>query len=347
MYTLAELRNIPIFFIVGKGRSGTTLLSTILDSHPEVASATESRFLLMLWQKYKHQKTWNSTNAQQFVDDLMVDLRIQNLWEFNDELKDNLAALPPETTIQDLIKLVYLQRKSSFPKGKIKIIVDKNPMYTLLVDRLIHIFPEAKFYRLIRDPRDNITSHLKYSKNGSGMLAYKWLNFNKKLDRFGEKHPTQLKTQRFEDLILNNALFFEEFESYFGIKRLLEVESKRLAYKDKIEEKLNDRLKDQHQASVKPLDPTKVGHYKQKLKAAQIHRIEAICFPYAQKYHYELPEKQSTVGTMELTKWRFKNFYRDLASVFFYSIPFFMMKMISDRMIKKINYTEKNETSLS
>ena len=69
LYSLSEIRNIPILFIVGKGRSGTTLLSTILDSHPKVASATESRFLLILWQKYKRMKKWNAAKAEVFFED--------------------------------------------------------------------------------------------------------------------------------------------------------------------------------------------------------------------------------------------------------------------------------------
>ena len=89
LYSLSEIRNIPILFIVGKGRSGTTLLSTILDSHPKVASATESRFLLILWQKYKRMKKWNAAKAEVFFEDVLVDLRIKNLWEFEEDFMED------------------------------------------------------------------------------------------------------------------------------------------------------------------------------------------------------------------------------------------------------------------
>ena len=130
-YTLEELRAIPVFFIVGKGRSGTTLLSTILDSHPNVASATESRFLLLIWQKYKNLRNWDGENAEQFITDVKKDVLVNLMWEFTDGFADNLKKLSKEAEIQDLIKLVYIYRKSNFKKDRIKFIIDKNPKYTI------------------------------------------------------------------------------------------------------------------------------------------------------------------------------------------------------------------------
>src|SRR4051794_8577553 len=37
-------RGIPVFFIVGRGRSGTTWLRSILNSHPEILCWGEGRF---------------------------------------------------------------------------------------------------------------------------------------------------------------------------------------------------------------------------------------------------------------------------------------------------------------
>ncbi len=130
-YTLEEIRKIPIFFIVGKGRSGTTLLSNILDSHLNVASATESRFVLILWLKYKNLKVWKPEMAEEFYQVLLEDYRIKYMWEFEDSFLEQLKSLPPETKVQELIKVVYIYKKSMFPKEHIKFIIDKNPRYTL------------------------------------------------------------------------------------------------------------------------------------------------------------------------------------------------------------------------
>tara|TARA_R110002049_G_scaffold200299_5_gene370988 strand:- start:11797 stop:12861 length:1065 start_codon:yes stop_codon:yes gene_type:complete len=303
IYTLEELRAIPIFFIVGKGRSGTTLLSTILDSHPNVASATESRFLLIVWQKYKYLKSWNTENTAQFIEDVKRDILVNYMWEFDNDLYENLQQLPREAQIQDLIKLVYIHRKSTFPKAKITYIIDKNPKYTIFVEKLITIFPDAKFFRLIRDPRDNVTSQIKYSKASVGAIANKWRNYNQTLDSFGKKYPTQFMTLKFEDLILNKELFFQKFEEYSGLDSLVNFEKERLKIKDQFEEKFSDRLKVQHQETVQPLNPKKIGHYKQKLSEKQIEVIESYSFPYAEKWGYKRglsPMKQPFLKSLRI-----------------------------------------------
>lgn len=325
-YTLKELREIPILFIVGKGRSGTTLLSTIIDSHPNVASATESRFLLLIWQKYKRMKIWDAKNTQQFISDVKKDILVGYLWEFTEGFEENIAALPKEATIQDLIKLVYIYRKSNFQhKGRIQFIVDKNPKYTIFVEKLIRIFPEAKFFRLIRDPRDNVTSQINYSKNPVGLIANKWLNYNLKLDRFAKQYPKQFMTQRFEDLILDKEGFFRKFEHYTGMDSLASCEEERLKIKDKFEEKFSERLKAQHQATVKPLNPKKIGHHKQKLTEEQIQIIDSYVFPYAEKWNYSREQPPQKLAFADKLKAQFNYTLLDRAHKIYYGLPFSVM----------------------
>ena len=106
-YTLEELRSIPILFIVGKGRSGTTLLSTILDSHPNVASATESRFLLIVWKKYKRVNEWNASLADEFYKDVLKDFRVKYLWEFEDNFLEEHSGDEEMDNFSDPVTMVF------------------------------------------------------------------------------------------------------------------------------------------------------------------------------------------------------------------------------------------------
>lgn len=334
-YTLEDIRNTPILFVVGKGRSGTTLLSNIIDSHPNVASATESRFLLILWQRYKNMKEWKPEMAEEFIKNIHLDLHVKSLWTFQEGYFEALQEFPRETTVSDLIKSVYIYRKSEFPKEKIQFIVDKNPMYTLFVDRIKQLFPEAKFYRLMRDPRDNVTSHLRYNDHHYGVLTYKWYDFNKRVDELKNKYPEDVFTQNFEHLILNKDQFFEQFGEFSGIKNLSQLEEERLKYKSQLSEKFNDQLKDQHKASMKPLDKSKIGHYKNVLTAAQLNVVEGICFPYAASFGYIAVLENTSINPFLLLAWKSKHFYINALSLVLYNFPFSAMRVLSNFFDKK------------
>lgn len=344
IYTLEELRSIPIYFIVGKGRSGTTLLSTILDSHPNVASATESRFLLLMWQRYKSLKKWQPEMAEEVYETVLSDYRVRYLWDFHkNELLEQLRSLPESTKVQDLIKAVYIFRNSSFEKGKIRFIVDKNPRYTLFIDRLADIFKEGKFVRIIRDPRDNITSHVKFTRKKVGLLSNKWLAYNQQFDACAKEEPVRYATFKFENLVIDKVSFFNDFEKFTRIDSLVDLEEKRLSYKDEFEAKFSESLKEQHQASVKPLDPKKIGHYKQKLSKSQIRTIESVSFPYAEKYGYEIGDNKRLVTVREKVAYRLGYAFHKYGNLFLYSLPYSVAIWLRGFLVKNVFVNKKSK----
>ncbi|MCX6283966.1 MAG: sulfotransferase [Bacteroidetes bacterium] len=64
----ADLRKIPLFFILGRPRSGTTLLTSLLNAHPNVRIAPEFPILFFLYQRFKKVKVWDETTIRSFVD---------------------------------------------------------------------------------------------------------------------------------------------------------------------------------------------------------------------------------------------------------------------------------------
>ena len=342
-YTLDELREIPIFFIVGKGRSGTTLLSTILDSHKNIASATESRFLLLICQRYKNLTVWKPEMADVFFKNLMRDYRVKYLWEFEDDFVDALKKLPEETKVQDLIKMVYIYRKTAFKKEKVQFIFDKNPRYTLFISKLQHIFPDGKFIRIIRDPRDNITSHLKFTAKTAGMLSYKWLKYNEYYDNKAAEKPDDFLTLRFEDLVLDKDTFFERFQKFTGTNSLVDVEEKRISKKDEFEKKFSQRLKNQHQSSFKPLDPKKVGHFREKLTAKQVMDVDAVAFPYAEKFNYKREGQEIPLKIKTLLSYKYNYYFHEYSNYFLYNLPFGVIVNLYDVLLKYIMYRKREK----
>src|ERR1035437_486941 len=120
LLTVEEIKKLPIVFIVGIGRSGTSLLQTILDANPEVITANESPFVLFLKQKYSGVKNWNSEKLDEFVVDLYKDIRFALLWKINaDDLRKILTSYSlAELDFPTICKLVYMSVSSPFSKDK-------------------------------------------------------------------------------------------------------------------------------------------------------------------------------------------------------------------------------------
>ena len=140
-------------FIVGCGRSGTTLLRAILDAHSELAIAHESRFITwMLDHRARYGK--GGLDADRFLDDLTRNPRVPS--RFPDwgvdvgTVRAELTAATP-TTLPEAIRVVY--RCYAQARGKHRA-GDKTPRYVQHVGQLGAEFPEARFVHIIRDGRD-------------------------------------------------------------------------------------------------------------------------------------------------------------------------------------------------
>src|SRR5688572_10251408 len=179
--TIEEINKIPMIFIVGMGRSGTTLLRTIMDAGEECVFASESKIIIHLKQKYNHKKYWSEELLEEFLTDLYKEIKFRSSWGITkEELRVKFSELPLEKINFPLLcKVIYLSYPSLYPKNKIRVIGDKNPTYSIFIPELMEIFPDARFIHLIRDYRDCILSNKKLFKRQSLFaLSQLWKIYN-------------------------------------------------------------------------------------------------------------------------------------------------------------------------
>ncbi len=63
-YSPEHLQSLSVNFIIGSGRSGTTLMTTVFNANPTVLAAPEVRLCMAFYQKYAHQNPVSATFAQ-------------------------------------------------------------------------------------------------------------------------------------------------------------------------------------------------------------------------------------------------------------------------------------------
>lgn len=143
-------------FIIGSGRSGTTLLRAMLDSHPEMAIPFESYFtaeLATLRDKYEKPGGFD-------VDALLADLfeyERFHRWGIGEEtVRERLAAEAPAdyAAAMRAVYACYAEMNGKVRYG------DKTPRYVEYVEVLAEVFPESLFVHIIRDGRNVACSYL-------------------------------------------------------------------------------------------------------------------------------------------------------------------------------------------
>jgi len=138
--------NPPAPFIVGVGRSGTTLLRLMLDAHPDLAIPSETLFL----QKLAGQTVGSKA---QFLEIVTGFETWPNLAMDANELA---RAIDEPFSLADAVRSFFrlYARKHGKPRWG-----DKTPYYRVYMREIAALLPEAHFLHVIRDGRDSALSY--------------------------------------------------------------------------------------------------------------------------------------------------------------------------------------------
>jgi Sulfotransferase domain len=168
-------QDMPVFFLTGQAKSGTSWLMRILDSHPEVLCKGEGRFF---GRDYKREdikriqsKIQPSSLYRAILDAEYLNAWIErSVWTRGDDKHyhlDNLTRVA--------INYFLTQRLSKTSK---RIVGDKTPfMSKEVLDEISAIYPGARVIHIIRDGRDVAVSAMhhiwNHAKEHAGQLELK------------------------------------------------------------------------------------------------------------------------------------------------------------------------------
>jgi hypothetical protein len=296
-YSLRMLRNrrlrgraeptAPAPFVVGVGRSGTTLLRMMLDAHPQLAIPPETHFINPLIQASGKLRFNPSVACKAIVNDQ------RRRWnDFGLERDDLLAAFqevePFNTT--DALRAFYVLYASQHGKPRWG---DKTPDYIRKMKKIQKSLPEARFIHVIRDGRDaGLSQNSRIAKRGKDPIppkemARRWRKriVKSRIDAEEVEHYIEV---RYEDLITDTESVLRrvcehteiEFEPTMlryherAEERLQEMAGALPAKKGRPEREAGERI-EAHALTTKPPQADRVAVWKQEMSESENAEFEA------------------------------------------------------------------------
>jgi sulfotransferase family protein len=138
----------PMPFVVGVGRSGTTLLRLMLDAHPQMAIPPETHFVPALIEAFERPRVTPDLALAAMVGYPRSGWPDSGVSE--EEMLQSLRSLRPLNS-PDAVRSFYRLYASRHGKPRFG---DKTPRYVTRLNRIGRALPEARFIHVIRDGRD-------------------------------------------------------------------------------------------------------------------------------------------------------------------------------------------------
>lgn len=248
------------FFIVGCGRSGTSLLRTMLNHHPQIAIPLESLFII----DYLRAPKEVSLNT---LKKLIIHEPEIEEWGLRLTSR-HVGRCKSRKELIDKINILYMEKNKKIIWGQ------KTPRFIRYWKLLKKTYPRSKFIHLIRDPRANVNSLIKSNVHFSNCLyASKRWNMDVSCGlEMKKKYPKDVLEVKYSDLINNPKKELLRVCKFLGIN----YNSKIMRYSNTGHKEYLPYFNKIHRYLNRKPDTTLIDKWKKELLMKEIEVIESI-----------------------------------------------------------------------
>lgn len=283
-----------MIFIIGVGRSGTSLLQSMLAMHKDICFLPETKFLRKYLFQNRIASKIQKKGFKKFAAQLGEDRSFKRLHIDVTQLVDHA-----NFTVLDIfhqIAGIYLSRK------KKRLVGDKDPRNLDFLESIFHHFPVAHVLHIIRDPRDVVLSRTKADWSKKWPFFMHSVLYNTQMVRGRDKarkvNQGQYLEIFYEELIAHPERVLNNITTFLELK----YEPSMLNYQSAAKELVSESEMQWKKETLGPL----LSNNKEKWKAAfsnyQITMIERICAPALKALPYKPYGKWNNLSIWEKLK---------------------------------------------
>jgi hypothetical protein len=329
---MEDIEKIPVHFILCTERTGSSLLSLMLNLNPKVVCTSEELFALYFYKKYGNKIRWTEKELRNYIDEfwLMAEQDIDLYFTSKDKFFNALLPYKDKLNYSSLIKLTYLHFIEPKSKEQVELIVDKQIKYLFHLPQICEIFPKAKFVILVRDVRDNVVAKSDRGLNISSnavFLASLW-NYTYANISYLEEQKKNLHFVRYEDLVTHPEKTVKTLCDFLGLDfdpGMLKTEGVFSTYLEQrrsyIDSAKYDRIKKFNDELSLEVNTNKIGVYKKKLDLPTESKLVSLNASLLVKFGYNMKVEPKGLGLSDKC-YRFLAFlYRPVLLNFYYHLP--------------------------
>lgn len=254
LHLFADASEEEHIFVVGPPRSGTTLVMSILASHPRIASLQEETYFFL---------RWNYT-----------DFRLPDIPD--SEMKEFISSARSYIDLFDRIARFTKDRQEK------DFFLEKTPEHAIVLDLLLDKYPRSQFVAIIRDPRDGYLSARRNPELDNWTLenyCEDWRQCTENV--LTNSESPRLEFFRYEDLCTDPDSVSRKMMSHVG----LDLHSNQLD-PDQYGAKTSLSGRKGHERLSRRISDDTVGRWKDEISQTDLRQIENICADEMDKLGY-------------------------------------------------------------
>jgi hypothetical protein len=271
------------FFVVGSGRSGSTLLRLILASHSRLSIPPETWYLLRLPETLSTDRALLPSEIDTVISTMTTHYRWPDMKIDAREFRREVCALT-NPALRDIVELVYHTHLARDGKQRWG---DKTPGYIAIVPRLAQLFPGARFIHFIRDGRDVAKSFQSRGWYGRWLHANarEWIDAMEFSAHWARLDVAQQILQvRYEDLVLDTEKTVRGICDFLGET----FEPQMLRWQEKADQLVPARETHIHEKLKQVPVPANVYRWKREMSLREVLVCEAFMGRHLRALGYEL-----------------------------------------------------------